>query len=155
MKTIRPSVFETNSSSVHTLCLCSEADYDKFTNKELFWKYENLVTLDEAYEEFCKYLAEHADDGDYSLHSFDDKVPSKELFEKAIKEEEWTRPYNRDHRSDFKNDEQWYIANIQWWLSDADYGNNENYFLRYGDWYETYWKKKDGMIAFGYFGRDG
>ena len=85
MKTIRPSVFETNSSSVHTLCLCSEADYDKFTNKELFWKYENLVTLDEAYEEFCKYLAEHADDGDYSLHSFDDKVPSKELFEKAEK----------------------------------------------------------------------
>ena len=155
MKTIRPSVFETNSSSVHTLCLCTEDQYRKFLDKEMFWKDEKLCTLDEAYDDFCIYLNDYKEGDSYSLDRFDGKVPSKELFEKAIKEEEWQYEYNIEARSEYESDEQWYIALIQWWLVDHEYGNYENYFNRYGDWYETYEKTANGMTAFGYFGRDG
>ncbi len=155
MKTVRPSVFETNSSSVHTLCLCTEDQYKKFLDKEMFWKDEKLCTLDEAYDDFCIYLNDNKECDSYSLDRFDGKVPSKELFEKAIKEDEWQYEYNVEERDEYESDEQWYIALIQWWLVDHEYGNCENYFNRYDDWYETYEKTSNGMTAFGYFGRDG
>lgn len=39
---IRRCVFETNSSSVHSLTMCTEEEYLKWENGEvLFWKWEN------------------------------------------------------------------------------------------------------------------
>lgn len=35
---IRKGLFETNSSSTHSLTMCSEEDYDKWENGELFFK---------------------------------------------------------------------------------------------------------------------
>lgn len=37
MKTIRFGVFETNSSMVHALCLCSPEEFSQFENGELAW----------------------------------------------------------------------------------------------------------------------
>lgn len=34
---IRNNVFETNSSSVHTLCICTKEEYEKFKNGELLY----------------------------------------------------------------------------------------------------------------------
>ena len=34
---IRRGVFETNSSSVHSLTMCMESDYDRWKNGELVW----------------------------------------------------------------------------------------------------------------------
>ena len=34
---IRRGVFETNSSSVHSLTRCTSSDYDKWKNGELVW----------------------------------------------------------------------------------------------------------------------
>lgn len=34
---IRREVFETNSSSVHSLTMCTKSDYDKWKNDELVW----------------------------------------------------------------------------------------------------------------------
>ena len=34
---IRCGVFETNSSSVHSLTMCMESDYNKWKNGELIW----------------------------------------------------------------------------------------------------------------------
>ena len=50
MKTIRNNVFETNSSSTHSVTIFEAEDYEKFKNGELLYYYENdvLVTLDEA-----------------------------------------------------------------------------------------------------------
>ncbi len=44
--TIRQGVFETNSSSTHCLCICTEEEYEKFIKGELVWElYTNkLVT---------------------------------------------------------------------------------------------------------------
>lgn len=43
---IRKSIFETNSSSTHSICICPIEDYEKFKNGELFYKNydDELVT---------------------------------------------------------------------------------------------------------------
>jgi len=49
---IRRGTFETNSSSVHSLTLCSESDYERWSNGELF--YEELER--DAYERIEEFL---------------------------------------------------------------------------------------------------
>lgn len=34
---VRRGVFETNSSSVHSITMCTKSDYDKWKNGELVW----------------------------------------------------------------------------------------------------------------------
>lgn len=50
---IRVGVFETNSSSTHSLTICTKEEYEKFKNSELFlniWKHK-LLRKDEVAEE--------------------------------------------------------------------------------------------------------
>lgn len=51
-QTIRRGVFETNSSSTHTLTVCSEEVYEKWKNGEYYYDdyYEELVHEDECQE---------------------------------------------------------------------------------------------------------
>lgn len=44
---IRQSVFETNSSSTHVLCLCSDEDYIRFKNGQLLFDDGDLIELDD------------------------------------------------------------------------------------------------------------
>lgn len=37
MRQIRRGVFETNSSSVHSITMCMKSDYDKWVNGDLYW----------------------------------------------------------------------------------------------------------------------
>nr|WP_142411389.1 hypothetical protein [Clostridium sp. Marseille-P7770] len=54
---IRRGVFETNSSSVHALAMCTESEFDRWKNGELlFWEYKNKFgTKEELIEELKKY----------------------------------------------------------------------------------------------------
>lgn len=63
MKQIRRGVFETNSSSVHSITMCMKSDFDKWKNGELYWARwdDKFVTkefvekdIEEWREEFCK-----------------------------------------------------------------------------------------------------
>ena len=47
---IRYGVFETNSSSVHSLIMCSDNEYQKFVDNELLYDYWNdcFITYNEA-----------------------------------------------------------------------------------------------------------
>ena len=47
---VRRGVFETNSSSVHSLCICSADDYDKWKNGELFYDLYNDVLIEDSDE---------------------------------------------------------------------------------------------------------
>lgn len=49
---VRRGVFETNSSSVHSLTMCTAEEYQKWENGEiLFWRYEDrFCTREEAIE---------------------------------------------------------------------------------------------------------
>ena len=53
---IRHGVFETNSSSVHSMIMCNDKEYEKLNNEELFihpWN-ESFMTFDEAVCEYYK-----------------------------------------------------------------------------------------------------
>lgn len=43
---VRQGVFETNSSSTHTLTICSKDDYDKWKRGEVFWLDNSWHKLD-------------------------------------------------------------------------------------------------------------
>ena len=49
MRKIRFNTFETNSSSTHTLCICSKEKYDKWNNGELYYwdNNNNFYTAEE------------------------------------------------------------------------------------------------------------
>jgi len=57
MKQIRRSVFETNSSSVHSLTILPEDEFEKFAKGELLYDAcsEKLVTKEEALADIHKY----------------------------------------------------------------------------------------------------
>ena len=38
---IRSNVFETNSSSVHSLCICTEEEFDAWKKSEIYYDYWN------------------------------------------------------------------------------------------------------------------
>ena len=50
MIVFRGYVFETNSSSVHAICMCMAADYEKWVNEKLYYDIieDCLVTYEEA-----------------------------------------------------------------------------------------------------------
>lgn len=52
METIRVGVFETNSSSTHSLTMCTREEYDKWKKGELLWNKwdEDFMTL----EQLCR-----------------------------------------------------------------------------------------------------
>ena len=52
---IRRGVFETNSSSTHSITMCSQEEYDKFKNGELYinW-HDSFVTKEEIIEDIRK-----------------------------------------------------------------------------------------------------
>ena len=41
MKQVRKCVLETNSSSTHSLCICTQEEYDKWKNGEMIYDYYN------------------------------------------------------------------------------------------------------------------
>lgn len=53
MFSVRRNVFETNSSSTHSICICTEEDYKKWENGEKLWDYysDKLVDVNEVPEE--------------------------------------------------------------------------------------------------------
>lgn len=73
MKQIRIGVFETNSSSTHSLCIVSKEDYDKWINGELRFR-EYFKS-----ERFVPNVPENSEVGvtfeEYEEETFDDYSP--------------------------------------------------------------------------------
>ena len=78
MKTIRFNIFETNSSSTHSLCICTEDEYNKWKNGDLVYSYwdNNMIEppanlaemLDEDSPEFDSDAAD-----DYRTYDYEDE----------------------------------------------------------------------------------
>lgn len=51
---IRHGVFETNSSSTHSMVVCSEEDYQKWVDGELLYDYGSLVKREELDQEYLE-----------------------------------------------------------------------------------------------------
>lgn len=68
----RKGLFETNSSSVHSLVMCSESDLDKWKNGELIYsRYEDaLVPLEgEEYETWTK-ISDEIKEEEYMMYDY-------------------------------------------------------------------------------------
>jgi len=51
LRTIRRCIFETNSSSTHSITMCLKQDYDKWESGEMFLHDDVLITKEEAIKE--------------------------------------------------------------------------------------------------------
>lgn len=67
---VRCGVFETNSSSVHSLCMCSADDYDRWKNGELFYDpyHEELVEDSDEVQESRRECEEKGYRNDYMAY---------------------------------------------------------------------------------------
>ena len=158
MKTVRIGTFETNSSSMHNMCMCTEEDYQKFLGMEKFLNYETLHTLDELYDAFIKIYGKQ-DPNSYEREFVEKgllgKLPSLETFKKALFYEDNFNYVDYDSdREEYNTDEDWIIANIQSYFYEQEIGNCHNFNMRGGMWYERFKDSFNGVVAFGYYGHD-
>lgn len=75
---VRRNVFETNSSSTHSITMCMEEDYDKWNDGGLYF-YSSSYRFDEStrnrfftYEEMIDFLKNNLDCEDYRLKAISD-----------------------------------------------------------------------------------
>lgn len=126
MKNIRYGLFETNSSSVHTITLCADTEYEKFKNGELFLDGEKLVTKDDVVKRILRSTRNYSD------------TDGKVLFT-----EEKLNNMDRDE-----------FAEVAWeyvWCEDYEHWPHE-----YAECYEEEYTTPGGekVMAFGYYGHD-
>jgi hypothetical protein len=125
---IRREVFETNSSSVHSITMCTKSDYDE-------WQSGNLFLFD-----------------GYSSNYSDDNRPKRKHFytkEEAIEFEKSNRFLDSDF--DWDDDEKvMQLLRDQEWYS-LEYYNYDNYY-----YFEESFTTPNGedIVAFGYYGHD-
>lgn len=146
---VRQGVFETNSSSTHTLTICSKDDYDKWKHGEVFWldndwhkldTNKNFVTPEELEE-----LAEKYNEEQQELINAGDKFAKVLDIDKVLNErpdyDSWRDGYWDTERSSLEayTKDDWYARN----------GGLETYSRSFTS------PSGDEMVAFGAFGYDG
>lgn len=130
---VRKGTFETNSSSTHSLVMCSESEYDLLEKKEAFLVDDTVVLKENLFKEFLdkrewkknKWL-KYCQENNKNPESVDDLA-------EAIINEDLFDPYE--------------VSTL------------ERYWDYYGEQYETFdesytTKSGDKVIAFGYYGMD-
>lgn len=82
MKQIRIGVFETNSSSTHSITMCSKEEYEKWEKGKVLKSGDDFITKDEAIEELknSTYFNKYHPNFDFS---------DEEALEKILKEYEY------------------------------------------------------------------
>ena len=74
---VRRNVFETNSSSTHSITICTEDEYEMWKRGEVYWSRwdENFVSKKEVEQGFNKNKSRYNDFNDYlyeeGLYTFD------------------------------------------------------------------------------------
>lgn len=154
MKVVRYGVFETNSSSTHSLTICSGEEYSKWENGELYWNYwGNFVEMPEEYR-------------DYTDEQWIALLDEKEYFIKEgkgysiyISLDYW---YSEKDYFDTKSEA--YAVHKNWLIDKYLYDYENLYSIKVfnetKEQYEHFWEKYitpsgDEIIAFGYYGYDG
>lgn len=133
---IRRGVYETNSSSTHSLTMCSEEEFEQWKNGELLfdeWGSESFVKANSLSDDDKKYAVQ-----DYENHKDEFSKDWSDLSESA-KEKYYTK-YAKENNivdEDAKTYEEWRHSNL------------ETFVDRYTS------KSGDKIVAFGKYGYDG
>ena len=127
MRQIRHGVFETNSSSVHSITMCMKSEYDKWVNGDLYWDRwsHKFVANDVVYKDIEEF---------------------RELFRKN----------NPDYIQDDANWEEEFGSYINMDKQYYTYEEFNDYdFLCYETFAHTYTTPSgEEVVSFGYYGRD-
>lgn len=131
MRQIRNGCFETNSSSVHTITICTKEDYDKWIKEEVYLN--NFYGISNSPYRDKKFVTR-----DEALH--------------IILESNWVP-------NDFPDNEDWNKEELQSYIDEILEDDFIKY-LDYGidfKWFKEEYKTplNEDIVAFGYFGYDG
>ena len=130
---VRKGTFETNSSSTHSLVMCSESEYDLLEKKEAFLVDDTVVLKENLFKEF--------------------------LDEREWKKNKWLK-YCQENNKNPESVDDLAEAIINEDLFDPyEICTLERYWDYYGEQFETFdesytTKSGDKVIAFGYYGMD-
>lgn len=136
MISIRRNIFETNSSSTHSLTMCSESEYDKWKNGELLYH---------IYHEKFKTKEQILEDAKNSREEYLEKQKNGETL--YCYQEEYARAETNEDLLKIELDNKYWKTFDSFW----DYVECE---------YETFEREYtasngEKIIAFGYYGYDG
>ena len=81
MYQIRSGVFETNSSSTHSICICTDEELKAWKNNEIFWDGSVFVTKEEVLNDIRSHYPDDSEETllekisqnpwDYDAYTFD------------------------------------------------------------------------------------
>ena len=137
---IRQSVFETNSSSVHSCSICTDTDYNKWKKGELWYNEgeDKYIQKNEAIEFNLNYVKENDEMTDEEFEKFAEIYRNTGEFNKAYEAIGWEGDYNDFDPYDI------YMDIDKYWE-----------YHEYEDWTHVF-KDTAGvkMVAWGYCGHD-
>lgn len=150
MKLVRKGVFETNSSSTHSITMCVESDYEKWKNGELFYCINDnkFYTLEEKNEIIKKLVIQsdfkyNWDNHTITYHGIEYDYDDKELiYSEHIDEitEEMTKEYLDKYY------DTWAVpCTMEEYDDIIDFETYKEDFVT---------KSGEKIIAFGYYGTD-
>ena len=155
MKTIRHNVFETNSSSTHSLTIVDEDEFEKFKNCEYLLNYHTFVSAEDEYENVMDNLERYEDNmSDEYRATYKTELTFEKFKEVLSKLSDNDLSYY--HREDAREDIQTHFDAVKAALGE----DIETYLTMGGEEYETFeshytTKSGDKIVAFGYYGYGG
>lgn len=152
MKTIRNSVFETNSSSTHCITMVDEEDFEKFKKCELLLDYESLIPVEDVYKDVMETLVDMEENMDKEYRKTYKDTLTFERFKEVLSKfsDSSLSYYSREEASENIDDDRTAVQ--------AALGEEiTTYDCMGGDCYETFvdrftTKNGDRVVAFGYYG---
>lgn len=155
MKTIRHNVFETNSSSMHSLTIVPEEEFEKFKNCDLLLDYSTFVSAEDEYKNVMENL-ERCEDN--MSDEYRETYKTELTFEKfkEVLSELCYGDLSYYHRKGACEDIQTHYDAVKAALGE----DIVTYRTMGGEEYETFerhytTKSGDKIVAFGYYGYNG
>lgn len=155
MKTIRQNVFETNSSSTHSLTIVPEEEFEKFKNCDLLLNYSEFVSAEDEYKNVMDNLESYEDNMSDDYRATYKTELTFEKF-KEVLSELCDNDLSYYHREGAREDIQTHYDAVKAALGEEI----ETYRTMGGEEYETFeqhytTKSGDKIVAFGYYGCGG
>lgn len=155
MKTIRNNVFETNSSSTHSLTIVPEEEFEKFKNCDLLLDYCAFVSAEDEYKNVMENLESCENNMSDDYRATYKTELTFEKFKEVLSELCYS-DLSYYHREGAREDIQTHYDAVKAALGE----DIVTYRTMGGEEYETFeshytTKSGDKIVAFGYYGYDG
>ena len=155
MKTIRHNVFETNSSSMHSLTIVPEEEFEKFENCDLLLDYNTFISVEDEYKNVMDNLESCENNMSDDYRATYKTELTFEKFKEVLSKLCYS-DLSYYHRKGAREDIQTHYDAVKAALGEEIV----TYRTLGGEEYETFerhytTKSGDKIVAFGYYGYDG